>query len=134
MGHSGLRRSEVLEVTPQDIVRTSAGPRVRIWGSKGDKDRETIASDELLTLAETITDISDRSPSDPMIETDYPRTVGRWVKRAAACMHEQTGDRGWEYLSPHDLRGTWATLMRHEYSVDVMLVMDWVAGTIWRPS
>lgn len=125
LGYSGLRSAETLAVTPRDVVLTGAGPRVRVVDGKGGKDRETIASDELVTLAETIADVGGRDPDDALIETDNTRTLRRWVSIAAERLQDETDDEGWQWLSPHDLRGTWATLMAHDYDVDVALVCDW---------
>ncbi|MFB6196986.1 MAG: site-specific integrase, partial [Halobacteriaceae archaeon] len=50
MGRCGLRRREVVDVTPADLVSTDHGQVVRIWSGKGDKYREVPAPDELTTL------------------------------------------------------------------------------------
>lgn len=125
MGYSGLRSAETLAVTPNDVVETGAGPRVYVHEGKGGKDRETIASDELVSLTRAYTDVGDRDPDTPMIATEYTRTVRKWTTRAAGRLAERTGDDRWFHLSPHDLRGSWATLMVHDYDVNPLLVMDW---------
>ena len=40
MARCGLRRAEVVDVTPPDLVDTDMGPRLRVWHGKGDKHRE----------------------------------------------------------------------------------------------
>lgn len=65
MGYSGLRSAEVLDVTAEYIVETNAGPRVRVWDGKGGKDRETIASDDLVSLADAIVDVGGRLRDAP---------------------------------------------------------------------
>lgn len=125
LGYSGLRSAETLQVTPNDVVHTSAGPRVRVWNGKGGKDRETIASDDLASVTSFYTDVGNRDPDTPMVSTEHPRTLRKWVKRAGGRLADREGEEGWTFLSPHDLRGTWATLMVHDYEVSPMLVMDW---------
>lgn len=115
---SGLRVSEIVEVSPEDVRRTRAGPRVRIWESKGKEYRETPAPTELVRAVEYY------DPDSDTLVDRSARTVGRWVKRAGQDLTDATGDRGWTYLTPHDLRGTWATLLAAE-DVNAMLVCDW---------
>lgn len=120
---SGLRSQEITDVTPADIVETSAGPRVRIQDSKGGKSRETPAPPELVHTAEAYSDAAGLDPGDEIVDRNR-RTIGRWVDRAAESLSEKTDDYGWEYLTPHDLRRTWATLLAAE-DVDPLLVCDW---------
>lgn len=118
---SGLRVSEIVDVTAQNVVSTSAGPRVRVWESKGSKYRETPTTERVLAHAETIQDI--QGPEAELV----PRTK-RWVQRhlddVADQLAEETGDDMWQEVSPHDLRRTWATLMSADIE-DPLLIMDW---------
>lgn len=124
---SGLRAHEVTGtneagkngVAPQDVRQTRAGPRVRVWHGKGDKFRETIAPMELVRAVEYF----DREPDETLVGKS-PRTIERWVKGAGQRLYEQTDDVGWTYLTPHDLRRTWATLLAAD-RVDPLLVCDW---------
>lgn len=125
MLRSGLRSSEVLNVRPKDVVETEAGPRVYVYDGKGGKDRQTIATAELLSISETVVDYGGCEPDEPFVETNHTRTIRRWVDRAASRLQEATGDPGWEYLSPHDLRGTWATELAQTHDVDPILVCEW---------
>lgn len=125
LARSGLRSEEVLQVRLKDVVDTEAGPRVYVFDGKREKDRQTMAPLELVSFAETVIEYGGREIDKPFIETKYPETLRRWVKRTVQKMHEKTGDPGWQYLSPHDLRGTWATELVKAHSVDPMWVMDW---------
>jgi integrase len=125
---SGLRVSELVGtgprpgVRPSDIVETSAGPRVRLWSAKGEKNRETPAPPELVHVTEAYCD--GRVGTDETIVDRAPRTIERWVSRAAKRLADATGDEGWTFLTPHDLRRTWATLLAAD-DVDPLLVCDW---------
>jgi integrase len=126
---SGLRVSEIVGtgprpgVRPTDVVETTAGPRVRLWGAKGDKNRETPAPPELVHTVDAYADARSEGQDVPLVDRS-PRTVERWVGRAADRLTERTGDQGWQYLTPHDLRRTWATLLAAD-DVDPLLVCDW---------
>lgn len=120
---SGLREKEITEVTPADVVETSAGPRVRVWHSKGDKSRETPAPPELVHRVDAYADATDGEPDTPLVDRTT-RTIERWVSRAGDRLADRTGDDGWTYLTPHDLRRTWATLLAAD-DVDPLLVCDW---------
>lgn len=124
MAYSGLRSKEVLEVTPEHVQQTLAGPRVTVYDGKTGH-RETIASNELLTLANAMEDTHDRGHDDALVSVSSRRTLRRWTKRAASRMIEITDDPRWGHLTPHDLRGTWVTLLMHDYQVDPLLCCDW---------
>lgn len=120
---SGLREKEITEVAATDIVDTSAGPRVRVWDSKGDKSRETPAPPELVHRVDSYSDARASGPGEPLVDRST-RTIERWVSRAGDRLAERTGDDGWTFLTPHDLRRTWATLLAAD-DVDPLLVCDW---------
>lgn len=104
-GRGGLRRSEIISVTPNDF---SHGPDgfVRVWSdySKRDKYREAPIPDELEYIVSTLT--HDSSPDEPVVDKSGS-TIYRWVRRAADSLQAQTGDKGWSYLDVHDLRRSW---------------------------
>jgi integrase len=50
------------------------------------------------------------------------RTLRRWAEYAVAEVDDD--DPGWQHLSPHDLRRTWATALASA-DVDPSLVCDW---------
>jgi integrase len=127
---SGLRVSEIVGtgdrpgVRPSDVVETSAGPRVRVWNAKGGKHRETPAPPELVHTVDAYADAREAGVDVPLVDR-VPRTMERWVSRAADRLAERTDDQeGWEYLTPHDLRRTWATMLAAD-DVDPLLVCDW---------
>lgn len=126
---SGLRVSEIVGtgprpgVRPQDIVETTAGPRVRVWEAKGGKSREAPAPPELVHTVDAYADARPEDDSEPLVNRN-PRTIERWIGRASDRLAERTSDEGWTYLTPHDLRRTWATLLAAD-DVDPLLVCDW---------
>jgi len=120
----GLRSKEILDVAPQDVVRTESGAMVRVWDGKGSKYRETPAPANLATTIETIEDFRDDPSDEPVLSVDSTRSLRRWVQDAREQLAEETGDEGWHYLSTHDLRRTWATALAND-EVDPLLVLDW---------
>ena len=120
----GLRSFEVLDVAPQHVVDTEAGHMLRVWHGKGDKFRETPIPSDLATTIRTIGDYRDVPADKPVIETEHTRTLRRWVESARDQLADETGDAGWQYLSTHDLRRTWATALADK-EVDPLLVLEW---------
>jgi integrase len=98
----GLRRKEIVEVTPADLASTEHGRVVRVWAGKGDKYREVFAPDGLADVALGM----NRAPDDPLVDVD-PSTIYDWVARAAKRCYAETGDEGWLEVGPHDLRRSW---------------------------
>jgi integrase len=47
-----------------------------------------------------------KRPDEPIVDC-YASTVYDWVKRARQRCRAQTGDEGWQFLGPHDLRRSW---------------------------
>lgn len=115
---SGLRVSEIVDVEAKDIVSTSAGPRVRVWRSKGDRYRETPATTDLLATARTVADL--QGPETLLVDWSR-RTIGRRLNRVTANLAED--DEMWEYVTPHDLGRSWATLLSADID-DPLLIMD----------
>lgn len=126
---SGLRRAEIVAVTPQDIVETPGGLRVRVWNGKGDKYRETPVSLNLHSTIEAYADVRSESDETPLVDVQT-RTVERWVKNAARACEAETDDGGWSHLTPHDLRRTWGTLLV-ESEVEPGMVMEWGGWEDW---
>lgn len=126
---SGLRRSEIVQVTPQDIVDTPAGLRVRVWDGKGDKYRETPLSLNLNSTIEAYADVRSESADAPLVDVKT-RTVERWVKTAAETCLGESDDVGWKFLTPHDLRRTWGTLLV-ESGVEPGMIMEWGGWEDW---
>lgn len=126
---SGLRRAEIVSVTPEDIVDTPGGLRVRVWNGKGDKYREAPVSRNLHSTLEAFADVRSESDETTLVDVQT-RTVERWTKRAANKCEEETGDVGWQYLTPHDLRRTWGTLLV-EAGVEPGMIMEWGGWEDW---
>jgi len=117
---SGLRASEIVAVEAQHVVETSAGPRVRVFDSKGKEYRETPTTESVRSTAATYAEL----------QGDAARLVPhskRWVQRHLDRITEALAaedDEMWEYVTPHDLRRTWATSLAGS-EVDPLLVCDW---------
>lgn len=119
----GLRSSEILDVAPEDVVETDAGPMLRVWAGKGDKYRETPVPADLAARISTIDDVRGAGSSEPLLSVQT-RTLRKWLGRVGDELADQEGDEGWSYLSMHDLRRTWATNLGAR-DVDPLIVLDW---------
>jgi integrase len=116
---SGLRVQEIVDVEAKDVVSTSAGPRVRVWDSKGKAYRETPTTKDILAMAETVADL--QGPETPLVDHST-----RWVQRHLDDVTGELaaqGDEMWTHVTPHDLRRTWATLLSADID-DPLLIMD----------
>lgn len=119
----GLRSHEVLDVCPENVVDTDAGPMIRVWKGKGDKFRETPIPELLAERVHTINEYRSEDADEPLIDRET-RTLRRWVEYAREELAAETGDEGWNYLGFHDLRRTWATQLQGA-DCDAMVVCDW---------
>jgi integrase len=97
---------------------------LRVPDGKGEKYRETPMPANLATTIQTIGDVRNASSDEPVLSIQSTRSLRRWVKNAREQLAEETDDKGWTYLSTHDLRRTWATSLA-EKEVDPLLVLDW---------
>jgi len=116
---SGLRASEIVDVSAKDVVPTSAGPRVRVWHSKGKRYRETPTTTDILARADTLAELE----GEETLLVDRSR---QWVNRHLDDVTEDLaadGDEMWRHVTPHDLRRTWATRLSAKMD-DPLLVMD----------
>jgi integrase len=117
---SGLRASEIVAVEAQHVVETSAGPRVRVFDSKGREYRETPTTESVRSTANTYAEL----------QGDDARLVPhskRWVQRHVDRITDELAadaDEMWAHVTPHDLRRTWATSLAGS-EVDPLLVCDW---------
>ncbi|MDB2293714.1 site-specific integrase [Halorubrum ezzemoulense] len=117
---SGLRASEIVAVEAQHVVETSAGPRVRVFDSKGKQYRETPTTESVRSTANTYAEL----------QGDDARLVPhskRWVQRHVDRITDELAaadDEMWAHVTPHDLRRTWATSLAGS-EVDPLLVCDW---------
>lgn len=116
---SGLRVREIVSVEAKDVVSTSAGPRVRVWHSKGKEYRETPTTKDILAMAETVADL--QGPETPLVDRST-----RWVQRHLDSVTDELAEQGdemWQHVTPHDLRRSWATLLSADID-DPLLIMD----------
>jgi len=118
---SGLRASEIVSVEAQHVVDTSAGPRVRVYDSKGKAYRETPTTESVRSTARTYEEI--KGP-DALLVDHSKRWVQRHLDRRTDALAELENDEMWRHVTPHDLRRTWATCLSAA-EVDPLLVCDW---------
>jgi len=122
----GLRRKEITQVKPTDLVSTDHGRIVRVWDGKGDKYREVPAPSELADLVIGM----NRDPDEPLVSA-HDSTIYDWVQKAANKMEGRSQDVGWKYLGPHDLRRSWGVQLL-ESGVLPSVVMDWGGWEDWK--
>ncbi len=122
----GLRRAEIVKVTAGDLTSTSHGRIVRVWEGKGDKYREVPCPNALADIALGM----ERPPSDPLVSVD-DSTIYDWVQRAAQKCRAETGDDGWQYVGPHDLRRSWGVRLL-EAGVLPSVVMEFGGWEDWQ--
>lgn len=126
----GLRTEEILGVKPVDIVVDDiVGPRVRVEHGKGGWYREVPMPVELESRASTYIDIRELDQDTALIDRSR-RTIQRWTDRVAEKCQEETGDGGWSFVAPHDLRRTWGTLLV-EAGVEPGMIMEWGGWQDW---
>ena len=118
---SGLRVSEIVDVKANHVVDTSAGPRVRVYDSKGKEYRESPTTTFVHAQSDAVADLQD---SDAFLVDHSKRWVQRHLDSVCEDLAEQTGDDMWLEVSPHDLRRSWATLLSADVD-DPLLIMDW---------
>jgi len=121
----GLRRREIVDVAPKDLVRTDHGQVVRVWEGKGDKYREVPAPDSLLNIALGL----NRDQAESLVTVD-DSTIYDWVQRAAQRARASEEDEGWQYVGPHDLRRSWGVRLL-EAGVLPSVVMEWGGWEDW---
>jgi integrase len=126
-GRSGLRRSEIVSVTYGDFEHADEG-FVRVQESKTGY-REAPVPDR---VRYSISALSDRHASGDRVVDVTGKTVERWVKRSAGEMESKTGDEGWSFLRPHDLRRTWASWCIYERGVVPAVVFAWGGWSDWK--
>jgi len=119
---SGLRSHEILDVAPSHLYDTAKDHVLRIYHGKGDKFRETPVPLELVGWIQTAQDYRDAPASDPILDITTTRSLQRMLKRVVDRI--DSDDPGWDDLTMHDLRRTWATQLRSK-DVDQEIVMEW---------
>lgn len=127
-GRCGLRRQEMIDVKPRDILENETGHIIRVWHGKDDKYREVPAPDELVNIVDTLS--FDMEPDEIVLGTEHGATVWRWVQRAAERRLAETNDKGWSFVDVHDLRRSWGVRLL-ESGVLPSVVMDWGGWEDW---
>jgi integrase len=125
-GRCGLRRSELVNVTPRDLVATETGQAVRVGGDDDDEARHVPAPPQLTQLALGMA----KGPEEPLVTVD-PSTIYDWVSRARNRCRAQTGDEGWQYVGPHDMRRSWGVILLQS-GVLPSVVMEWGGWEDWK--
>jgi len=120
---SGLRLGEALGVEYRDVM-TDNVDKLRIRSSKTGY-REVVIGDDLAGNLRAIKSAKSARQTDPVIEQGR-RTVQSWVKEIGEELSQNDERRDeWSYLSPHDLRRSWASLLywdlSHPNSVDIVM-------------
>lgn len=136
-GKAGLRRSEIVSVTRNDFTHAPNG-FLRIWNdyAKQDKYREVPIPDAMDSFVQGIT--AHRDADKPVIYNEdsgaayATSTIHRWVRRASERMQSQTGDKGWQYVGPHDLRRSWGGHLLWNCGVSPMSVMEFGGWSDWK--
>jgi integrase len=125
-GRCGLRRKEIVAVTPTDLVTNDTGQVIRVWEGKGDKYREVPAPQSLTQLVLGM----GRDPDQSLVDVD-PSTIYSWVQRARERCYAETGDDGWQFVGPHDLRRSWGVRLL-EAGVLPSVVMEFGGWEDWQ--
>lgn len=137
MARSGLRRREVTGDDDRHGIRfvdvretDQTGGIVRVWNGKGDKHREPPAPEGLAGEAEIYRQATGRDADAELVQAD-PSTLYDWVQRARERCHAATGDEGWLFVGPHDLRRSWGVRLL-ESGVMPSVVMEWGGWMDWQ--
>lgn len=126
--YAGLRRGEITSITPNQFHQAARGwLRVPPEFTKSDRYRETPIPTDLSAMVRGM----GGEPDEPVVDV-AGNTVRRWVKRAAEKCAAETGDPGWQYLTPHDLRRTWGGHLLWDKGVLPAVVMNWGGWEDWQ--
>ena len=115
---SGLRSDEIVRVEPRDLNETVAGYMLRVDGAKGGGLRQTPIPDMVAGM------LAGRTPTDEPVIDVTTRTIRNWIGNAGDRLAESEDEEMWSWLSPHDLRRTWATSLDGA-DVNALIVCDW---------
>jgi integrase len=120
MARCGLRVDEAAQIKPIDLIESDAGRMCRIRNGKGGKTRETPVPAELFYSGRALGNRDDRNT----VVGVKKRTIQSWVRKTADELYEQTEKVAWSFVSAHDLRRSWGTLLVQN-DVEPLLVMEW---------
>lgn len=119
MGEAGLRSAEVTDVTMEHVEPMEVEEsrfKLVVPNGKGDKRRETVISSALRDKMQAYSQ-AHATGSEPIVDRTT-RTLQNWV----TDVREQQNGEGWEYVSTHDLRRSWANeLLESGTSVPVVM-------------
>jgi len=125
-GRCGLRRSEIVEVTPNDLITTETGQVVQVGDKTDNEVRHVPAPPQLTQLALGM----GKEADEPLVAVD-PSTIYSWVARARDRCRAQTGENGWQYVGPHDMRRSWGVILLQS-GVLPSVVMEWGGWEDWK--
>ncbi|AUX08932.1 integrase family protein [Halalkaliarchaeum desulfuricum] len=143
MAECGLRSDEVPRVTPGDIRFSEDGGcwLFRVEGKNTDggepKMRDAWMPDDVERNVSKFVREREISDDEPIVDVSAS-SVRRWVREAAETVSDRTESDGWEHVSSHDLRRSWATwhLVERPDPVDVRTMMaigGWSSYTAIEP-
>jgi len=136
MARSGLRRREITGdgdrhgIRFGDVRETDVGSVVRVWAGKGDKYRETPAPRTFASEVSVYRQSTGRDADDEIVQA-HDSTLYDWVERARQRCRATTGDEGWQFVGPHDLRRSWG-IRTLEEGVLPSVVMEWGGWDDWQ--
>lgn len=128
-GRVGLRAGEIVQIKRADFVEGPTGQHLRVWDDVAKKGhyREPPVPDRVEELANARAHAV--GDGEPLVERDKS-TIYRWVQKSAGQLLDDTGDEGWRFVGPHDLRRTWGTDLL-EQGVLPSVVMEWGGWRDW---
>lgn len=118
LGLHGLRSTEIMGVTKRKFREIDGTTDVykliiseddaKSTEANGSNARECPVSETLYRDAKTYANATNKNLDDTLFDVKK-RQVRRWLENVRSELFEKTGVDGWQYLSMHDLRRTWAT-------------------------
>lgn len=90
-GRCGLRRYELAQITPTDVVETPTRTHFRVWEdvAKQEHYRGSPVADRLAMYIEAHTDAARIAPDESIVDVTA-KTVYRWVQRAAERLQAES--------------------------------------------
>jgi len=117
LARAGLKSNELTSMKREHVVIDGPQPAILFSGSG---TRPTLRKCPIPeSVAYTIL-----AYDDGLILDHATRTIRKWVKKYAVMLAEDTGEDGWELVSPSDLRRSWADTLLTD-GIPAELVMQW---------